>query len=240
MRKFTAVLLILLLAVSIPFTATAHDVPVDRDDCSIEILVRYNGENVDGGTLTAVKVGYVDENDGNYFFSRVGDDVMLENVSSDEAVKALEEYYNSKKDSVTFTTVTANANSGICEFSGLSTGLYLIIQNEPAPGFSAMNAFLVSVPQMIDNVYVYHITATIKAELKREPDPTDPPPTTAPTTPTTTPTTPTTTPPAPSGPSLPQTGQLNWPIPVMAAGGMLLFLLGSFTYSKNKKKNHEK
>ena len=220
MRKITVLLLALLLVASLCFTVSAHDVPVERDDCTIEIRIRYNGENVDGGTLTVIKVGYVDEEDGNYFFSRVGDDALLEDVASADAVAALEKYYADNKGSISFETQTADAKEGICQFSGLSTGLYLVIQQTPAPGFSALNASLVSVPQLVDGVYEYNISVAIKSELKRE-DPTDPTPTT------------------PSGPQLPQTGQLNWPIVVMAVVGMLMFLLGWVTYSKTAKKIHE-
>ena len=220
MRKITVLLLALLLVASLCFTVSAHDVPVERDDCTIEIRIRYNGENVDGGTLTVIKVGYVDEEDGNYFFSRVGDDALLEDVASADAVAALEKYYADNKGSISFETQTADAKEGICQFSGLSTGLYLVIQQTPAPGFSALNASLVSVPQLVDGVYEYNISVAIKLELKRE-DPTDPTPT------------------APTVPDLPQTGQLNWPIVVMAVVGMLMFLLGWVTYSKTAKKIHE-
>lgn len=220
MRKITVLLLALLLVASLCFTVSAHDVPVERDDCTIEIRIRYNGENVDGGTLTVIKVGYVDEEDGNYFFSRVGDDALLEDVASADAVAALKKYYADNKGSISFETQTADAKEGICQFSGLSTGLYLVIQQTPAPGFSALNASLVSVPQLVDGVYEYNISVAIKSELKRE-DPTDPTPT------------------APTVPDLPQTGQLNWPIVVMAVVGMLMFLLGWVTYSKTAKKIHE-
>lgn len=220
MRKITVLLLALLLVASLCFTVSAHDVPVERDDCTIEIRIRYNGENVDGGTLTVIKVGYVDEEDGNYFFSRVGDDALLEDVASADAVAALKKYYADNKGSISFETQTADAKEGICQFSGLSTGLYLVIQETPVPGFSALNASLVSVPQLVDGVYEYNISVAIKSELKRE-DPTDPTPT------------------APTVPDLPQTGQLNWPIVVMAVVGMLMFLLGWVTYSKTAKKIHE-
>ena len=220
MRKITVLLLALLLVASLCFTVSAHDVPVERDDCTIEIRIRYNGENVDGGTLTVIKVGYVDEEDGNYFFSRVGDAALLEDVASADAVAALEKYYADNKGTISFETQTADAKEGICQFSGLSTGLYLVIQETPAPGFSALNASLVSVPQLVDGVYEYNISVAIKSELKRE-DPTDPTPT------------------APTVPDLPQTGQLNWPIVVMSVVGMLMFLLGWVTYSKTAKKIHE-
>lgn len=35
-----------------------------------------------------------------------------------------------------------------------------------------------------------------------------------------------TTPPQPDKPTLPQTGQLWWPVPLLACGGMLCFLAG--------------
>ena len=220
MRKIIALLLAVLLVASLCVTAAAHDVPVDRDDCTIEIRVRYNGENVNGGTLTAIKVGYVDEDDGNYFFSRVGDDALLEDIASADAVASLEQYYADNKGTISFETQTVDATEGVCQFSGLSTGLYLVIQETPAPGFSALNASLVSVPQLVDGVYEYNVSAAIKSELEREPEPTDPPPTT------------------PSGPQLPQTGQLNWPVVAMAAVGIIMFFLGWVTYSKTAKKHN--
>lgn len=216
MKRVVSAMLALVLLLGMPLTARAHDVPQDRDNCTIEVQVRYDGENVSGGTLTAIKVGYVDEDDGNYFFSRVMDDTLLEDISSAEAVQELLKFYKDNKTQHAFEQQTVSVKDGIAKFSGLPTGLYLILQNKAAKGYSKLNAFLVSIPYMEDGEYIYDVTAAIKTELEREPEPTEPKPT------------------KPEGPKLPQTGQLNWPVPLLAVCGLALVVLGCFLRSRKK------
>ena len=230
MKKMITVLLALSVLLSFPLTAYAHDVPQERDDCSIEVIVRYDGENVNGGTLTAIRVGYVDEDDGNYFFRRVFDDVLLEEIDSAQAARDLQTFYENNRYANEFETQTVAVNQGVARFENLQTGLYLIVQRTAAPGFTAVGTFLVSIPYMVDGEYQYHVTAAIKSELERptETIPTEP---STPTDPTETdPTKPT----EPEDPKLPQTGQLNWPIPLMVVGGMMLLALGCILRFRNK------
>lgn len=95
-----------LLLCSIPLTVCAHDVPQERNDCSITLTVRYDGENITGGTLTAIKVGYVDEKNGNFFFSQEMTGIPLEDITSTAAPGIQEEFYNSNKDNFAFYTQT--------------------------------------------------------------------------------------------------------------------------------------
>ena len=69
---------------------------------------------------------------------------------------------------------------------------------------------------MEDGQYRYDVTAAIKSELEREPETTVPPST------------------QPEDPKLPQTGQLNWPVPVLAAAGLGLFTLGLILRKKEE------
>lgn len=223
-KRISALLLALSILCCIPLTAHAHDVPQERDDCSIELTVRYDGENVNGGTLTAIKVGYVSEDDGNYFFCRELDHVQLSDIQSAGAAADLLEFYQENQGNYDFFQQTVGISDGKAEFTGLSTGLYLIVQNEAASGYSKLGAFLVSVPYMENGEYQYHVTASIKSELEREPEPepTTPPPT------------------DPSDPELPQTGQLNWPIPLLAVSGLLLFAAGWVLRFGRKRDCYEK
>lgn len=222
MRKLLVLILTVSVLLSIPMTAHAHDVPQERNDCSIEVIVRYDGENVDGGTLTAIKVGYVDEDDGNYFFSQEFTNARIEDITSPNASKTQQEFYNNNKSNYDFYTQTQTVKDGKATISGLSTGLYMIVQNEAADGFSKMDTFLVSVPYMEDGEYQYHVTAAIKSELEREPEPTDPPPT------------------EPEDPKLPQTGQMNWPIPLMVVAGLVFFVVGWALCFGKKREHNEK
>lgn len=222
-KRVIPVLLALVLLLSLSVTAFAHDVPQERDDCSIEIQVRYDGENVSGGTLTAIRVGYVDEDDGNYFFRRVFDDVLLEEIDSAQAARDLQAFYEANRNEYAFESQTVNVTQGVALFDNLQTGLYLIIQTNPAPGFTRVGAFLVSIPYMVDGEYQYHVSAAIKSELERETE-------TVPTEPT--------EPTEPEDPKLPQTGQLNWPVPVLAVLGLGLVVLG-FGLRLRKKESYE-
>lgn len=208
MKRLPVLLLALWLLCMLPLGAYAHDVPQDRNDCSIEFLVRYNGEDIDGGTLTAVRVGYVAQEDGNYFFRQVMTDAVLEDISSPEAPGIQRTFYANNHENYEFYVQTQTVRDGKAVFSGLPTGLYLIAQGKAADGYSKLSDFLVSIPYLKDGEYQYHLTAPVKPELEREPEPT-PPPTTR-----------------PPDPYIPQTGRLNWPVPVLAAAGLALFITG--------------
>lgn len=93
-------------------------------------------------------------------------------------------------------------------------GLFAVTQKEAdaSDGFPAIHPFLISLPRWDGEQYVYDLTAKPKVSL--EPKPTEPP-----------------------DPWLPQTGQTNWPVPVMAVAGAAFVILGGFLCFR-KKENH--
>lgn len=218
MKRIFSLLLALMMFASLSLTAYAHDyVQMDRTDCSIHVVVRYQDDPIDSGTLTAMKVGYVDEDDGNYFFRQVFTDTLLEDVQTAEAVETLLEFYDEYEDDYNFQEQTVEIQEGVGKFENLSTGLYLIVQEKASNGYSKLNPFLVSVPYMQDGQYQYHVTANMKSELEQEPKPTEPTPE-----------------------KLPQTGQLNWPVPILAVSGLALVILGWVLSFRRKKNEYEK
>ena len=149
---------------------------------------------------------------------------------------------------------------------GLPVGLYLVVQDKAASGFRPVSPFLVSVPQYVPEVkdedgnvieeddYVYAVGVSSKMEsLSKIPtpppeDPGDPgdhstTDTPDPVTPVT-PAVPVATPILPLTPSmdpglLPQTGQLNWPVPVLTVAGLGLFLAGWLLRFGRQGKHHD-
>ncbi len=134
---------------------------------------------------------------------------------------------------------------GEAVFENLEPGLYLVVRtfireyNQPF----LMDPFLVSVPQ-VEEEYRYDVQVRVKfewwppSEFDRririghpdvEPEeptiPTEPP----------VPTEPKPTEPSPPSPNLPQTGQLQWPIPVLLASGMLLVCYGWHLEDRERK-----
>ena len=103
-------------------------------------------------------------------------------------------------------TKTVN-DSGIAVFGDLKAGLYLIVQKQAAEGYDAIQPFLVTVPIMENGQYVYDVDAHPKAGTSSRKT--------------------TQTPPTQEVLSaLPQTGQLNWPVPVLAVTGAVLVAAG--------------
>lgn len=103
------------------------------------------------------------------------------------------------------------------KFENLEPGLYLVVQTGDIKGYEKIHPFLVTVP------YKNHMDVDAEPKFEQEkPCPTEPegkphrPP---------------------HRPPLIQTGQLNWPVPVLAGGGILLFMLGWVLVFRKRKRN---
>lgn len=198
--------LCLLFAVSMP--VFARQMPDSSETCSVSITMSYDGAGVPGGTLTLYRVGSAVEENGNYSYVSAGDfaecDADFSDLSAADLVNDLAAYAESEN--LNGTTMEID-RAGKAVFSDLEPGLYLIVQNRAADGYEALSPFLVSLPVYENGSYVYDADASPKVELRQKTK-TEAPPST------------------PSSPTLPQTGQLNWPVPVLAALGLLLFACG--------------
>lgn len=199
--------------------ALAHDVPDENQSGTIIVEMKYDGNAVSGGQLMAYRVARIAENDGNFGFEAlepydVGE-INQENISTPELAAAFAEQISGEGIEPTV------SEAGLVRFENLELGLYLIIQTEAADGFEPLNPFLVSVPTFEDGHYVYEVNAEGKFQLHQETPPTE---------------TPTE---SPTNPGLPQTGQLNWPIPLLAVLGLGLFSIGWALRFGRKKSNYE-
>ena len=111
----------------------------------------------------------------------------------------------------------ASFKSGVVTFDNLELGLYLIVQTKSISGYEKVAPFLVSVPLWDKDHYLYEINVSEKFEIKKEPP---------------TPGTPET--PDQPGDKLPQTGQVNWPMPVLLILGLALIVTGTALKRKSK------
>lgn len=200
---------------------------------SISFKMTCDDEAVGGGKLTLYKVGEVAEDDGNYSFelsdAYAGCDVTLDDITSASLAQALADYTTAN--GLESAATVEIGNDGTATASELALGLYLVMQHTPASGYEAIAPFLVSVPMFDEGegVYVYDINAEPKMSGLTK----------ASTTTTTTTTTDTTdsgsgTTAATTAATLPQTGQLNWPVPVLTVAGLLLILAGLYLRSDKR------
>ena len=205
-------LLALLFLLALPLSAAAHPVPDESRNghCSITVSMTYKEKAVRGGKLALYKVGDVAENNGNYSFVPVkeiqADIPEFGDIQSPELAGKLAKL-EKKLTPVTADPVTVGKD-GKATFSDLTFGLYLVVQKTAASGYGKTKPFLVSLPYLYEGEYQYDVASQPKTDLEREVKPTSPPSSGG------------------GGGKLPQTGQLWWPVPVLACAGLGCIAVG--------------
>lgn len=254
-KRLAAVLAALTLLVWCAAPAFALEVVDLSRTGSIKVSL-YDSETseaVGGGTLTLYRVAKVQKDNANlsFVYTNGFEDcgVELGDLSEGELAGRLAEKIAATAES----TTVEISDLGVAEFGDLEVGLYLVVQTTAAENYNVINPFLVSVPIQENGKYVYDVDALPKVgtAAKKTPDTPDEPDT--PDTPDEPDTPDTPVAPGPDNPDgwvlgdhgeknypnpdnpnghvmgahgLPQTGQLNWPIPVLAVTGVVLVAAG--------------
>ena len=223
-RKIPVILLAAVLLAQIFASVSAVEIPDPEKKGSITFTMVWNEEKLDSGSLTIYRIGDIRETENGYGFALVAEiedsRLSLEDLSDPELAQSLCVLAKNRD----LPGMTAPIENGEAVFEDLLPGLYVVTQTEEeaSDGFTPILPFLISLPQMQYGHYVYDLTALPKVSL--EPEPTEPSDPTDPT--------------QPPPPDLPQTGQLNWPVPFLAVAGFALFVLGWFLRF-GKKHAHE-
>lgn len=224
-KRIAAFLCACMLMLSVSAVVFAHEAPdKERDDCSISIVMHMGETKIPGGTLRLYRVGEIQENDGNYSWSPAGDfadcGLSFANVQSSDLAEELEKIAANLK------PLKEESVGEDCEvvFSGLNTGLYLVVQSEAADGYQKAEPFLVSVPYYKEETgeYDYSVDAYPKVDVEKATETTVPSTT------------------KPNDERLPQTGQLNWPVPLMMVLGLALMIAGWALRFGRKTEKYEK
>lgn len=188
---------------------------------SISIAMKHQGAVVPGGTLTLYRVASIQvKNNTDYSYlltdAYAASGVSLATLNDSALAQTLADYTAANAIAGTKQTIDGD---GKITFAGLQLGLYLVVQEDAAEGFEKVKPFLVSVPVEENGVYTYDVDGSPKLSLEMLP--TDPPPETT------------------QPPKLPQTGQIQWPVPVLTVSGLLLIALGAYLCVNGKKKRNE-
>ena len=215
MRKLLAVLGVLLLLCTMVLLSCAEYWNPD-DTGSITVSFGTQDKPVTGGNLVLYRVAEVVRDDADLKFSYLSAFAFcsqsLEDVSSTKLTAELANIVLRDKPTP---QATAQNTEGKIVFRDLPTGLYLLMQTTPAKGYYVINPFLVTIPITADGEYRYDVEASSKMALEPEETTTPPPPTWP-------------------GSNIPQTGQLKWPVPVLAAAGLALLSLGMVLRRKER------
>lgn len=231
----------LLCVICLPAYA-AVDVPNPDKTGTITVNMQYNGQPVAGGTLSVYRVGQIYEDDGNYSFTLTDDfadskmPLNQNTIVAPETAEELSDFADEKSLEPDKTGTIDKA--GHISLDELELGLYLVKQNQAAPGYLCVDPFLVTVPYLDEKgIYQYEVDASPKVSEPQVAPTGDGSGNQAGATPA-----PTATPlvveaGTQPGTTLPQTGQLNWPIPVLVVLGLALFTLGWFLRYGKKDRN---
>lgn len=219
-NRILSFLLVLVLLSALAVNASAaHPVPDLSQNGSLTFQMELDGVALDNGSLNLYKVGEITDDDGNYFFQLIdGREILL----SEEIDQILAEEMLTLAKASALTKLSAPIEGGKAAFTDLPVGLYVVWQDtsDATEGLFPIQPFLISVPRFQNGIYA----SDVMAKPKNAPE-TIPPETTVP--------------PKPDE-TLPQTGQLNWPVPVMAMAGAVLFILGWLLFTRGKRMSHEK
>ncbi|MFR5875106.1 MAG: hypothetical protein ACLUFN_01305 [Eubacterium sp.] len=221
---FTAVLLIISLT---NITAFADELPDLSVKGTITISMKKDGKAVPGGEFEIYYIANIAESKGSlkYVFTENFKNcgLSLDNIESDRFASDLESYIKSNKFNGVKNSVD---NNGIARFNQLEAGIYFVIQNEAAKGYSKANSFTVSLPVCEDGKYNYTVNASPKFSFSDSKFNTETTATTA-------------KPSKPTDINLPKTGQLNLPIPILTVSGICLLVLGVLIRSSGRKGKNE-
>lgn len=222
LKKSVSLVLSLVILCALCVPALASDLPDLNKKGSITVTLKENGEPVPYGSLVFYKVANIIYTNGDYSFVWTENfkncEFNLDNLESEKLAKDL--YLYAGKNKIKGIKAEIDKN-GTAMLQNTSTGLYLVTQYGTAKGYSKVNPFLITVPLKDDGKWIYDVNASPKVEFEK----------------TTTPGSAST---APSNePELPFTGQLTWPIPVLAISGIILFVVGFMLYSSRRKKDEK-
>lgn len=218
-----ALLMLSLLAAPV----CAQELPDPERTGSLTLWMAYDGEPLDSGNVTLYQVAEVVISDGNAEFrllEELSDGPELTGLDDPKLARELAQMAASRG----LKAMEETIEMGWVVFSPLEPGLYVVTQSQAqaTEGFDTIQPFLISLPRWEDGTYVYDLTAAPKVPLvPQETHPTEPPPPTEPD--------------SPGDPDLPQTGQLNWPVPVLAVLGMSFFVAGWSLSRGSGRRSHE-
>lgn len=235
--------ILMTVIVLLPFTvnvSASEGIPDLTQKGSLSLDIKYNGELLDSGAVNLCYVASLEKADSETYEFKLIEALQnplldMEDLTNPALAESL--LYSVKQNHLPKTS--ASVTDGKAFFPNLSAGLYLVWQDtaDAAEGFLPIQPFLISVPLRQGDHYVLDVVAAPKMPIN--PTPSESPTPTPSPTPSPTPTPPGTPTPTPP-PHLPQTGQLNWPIPLLAFSGAILFVAGLLLCVSGKRRHNEK
>lgn len=229
-KRFLAVTMATLCAATMAVSAYAAEEWIDLNaKGSVTVTMKdTEDKTIAGGEVTIYKVANIAEDDGDlsYSYTNYFEDCGIElgDLEKSDLAEQLSAKING---SAVYVTQTVG-DDGETTFQDLSLGLYLVKQTKAASGYNVIEPFLVSVPTYEDDVFTYNVDAYPKmGKATKKPSDSSSHKSSSSTT-----TAEKTSVVNPTPVNIRQTGQLNWPIPVLTVSGIVLIGFGVVFWKK--------
>lgn len=170
MKRIKILLLSLIMLFSVDNIYALSSNVVDfnhKGSIQITLYEKNDNEKIEGAELTIYKVADAREKDHNLVFEYVKEleecPVSLEDLESATVSSEIEKCIPNDMDGI----VKVTDSDGSVKYEDLDLGLYLVKQTNKVEGFSKIDSFLVMIPKVIDNKWVYDVEATPKTDIIR-------------------------------------------------------------------------
>lgn len=165
MKKIIIVLMLMLI---IPIVKADNLIDFNKKgNISIKLIESQNGEFVKGAQIELMQVARakIDEN-SNLAYVKIDSldscNIDLSNLEKDNLKEDIEEC----TDNANLEKILKETDkNGIVEFDNLELGLYFVRQTNEVSSYSNINSYLLTIPTIIDNEWVYEIESEPKTEI---------------------------------------------------------------------------
>lgn len=217
MRKRCGYVMIMIWILSImlmPYSVSASG-GMGQTDGRVSLNLRtQTGEAVSGIQISIYQVGTAAFEGYNLVYTLAetlaeGKDIPINGLTADQnrssAAKLWKQIQALGQDSLPVWTEKTD-KEGKIQLEQMPMGIYLAVQTAENNTYADITPFLFYLPESGEDGWAYDIALTPKVEKHPEQKPS--------------------TPDGSNGPYLPQTGMLQWPVPLLAGSGVLLFAVG--------------
>ena len=137
-----------------------------KGSLSINLIEAENNEKVSGAEIELIKVASAKlDNNSNLSYEldkNLNCKINLTNLEDEELLSKVEECIDNNQ--VIGQKNITNAN-GIVNFNNLDLGLYLVRQSNELENYSSIDSYLITIPTIIDNNWIYDLNSEPKVEI---------------------------------------------------------------------------
>lgn len=137
-----------------------------KGSIDITLTEKKDNTNIDGAELTIYKIADAKEENNNLVYKYVSDitacSIKEEDLNTDNINDFISECFNNDITGISDTTI-----NGLANFNNLDLGLYLVKQTNKVEGYSTISPYLVMIPEIIDNEFIYEVSSKPKTDVIR-------------------------------------------------------------------------